>query len=43
VHDVAEAMILRQLQLEAPFNRVFIARVVDDLLLPLLHMKRSRA
>jgi AcrR family transcriptional regulator len=43
VHDVAEAMILRQLQLGAPFDRAFIVRVVDEVLLPLLRGKRSRA
>ncbi len=36
VHDVAEALILRQLQLGAPFDDAFIARVVDRILLPLL-------
>jgi AcrR family transcriptional regulator len=41
VHDVAEAMILRQLQTGSPFDGRFISRVVDDLLLPLLR-KRSR-
>jgi AcrR family transcriptional regulator len=42
VHDVAEAMILRQLQTGAPFDGAFISRVVDDVLLPLLQNKRSR-
>jgi AcrR family transcriptional regulator len=42
VHDVAEAMILRQLQTGSPFDRAFIDRVVDDVLLPLLRKKRSR-
>jgi hypothetical protein len=40
VHDVAEAMVLRQLQTGAPFDDAFIARVVDDVLLPLLRRKR---
>ena len=43
VHDVAEAMILRQLQMEAPFDRAFMVRVVDDVLLPLLQHQRGRA
>ncbi len=42
VHDVAEAMILRQLQTASPFDDAFISRVVDQLLLPLLRQKRSR-
>jgi len=42
VHDVAEAMILRQLQTGSPFDGRFISRVVDDVLLPLLRRKRSR-
>jgi AcrR family transcriptional regulator len=42
VHDVAEAMILRQLQTGSPFDGTFTARVVDDVLLPLLRQKRSR-
>jgi AcrR family transcriptional regulator len=41
-HDVAEAMILRQLQTGAPLDAAFISRVVDDVLLPLLRKKRSR-
>lgn len=36
VHDVAEAMIQRQLQVGAPFDETFIHRVVDDILLVLL-------
>jgi AcrR family transcriptional regulator len=36
VHDVAEAMIQRQLQAGSPFNQRFIERVVDGVLLPLL-------
>lgn len=35
IHDVAEAMILRQLQIGAAFDARFIARVVDRVLLPL--------
>jgi AcrR family transcriptional regulator len=42
VHDVAEALVLRQLQTGAPFDDAFIARVVDDVLLPLLRKKRAR-
>jgi AcrR family transcriptional regulator len=42
VHDVAEAMILRQIQTGSPFDGAFISRVVDDVLLPLLRKKRSR-
>jgi AcrR family transcriptional regulator len=42
VHDVAEALVLRQLQTGAPFDGKFIARVVDDVLLPLLRKKRAR-
>jgi AcrR family transcriptional regulator len=41
IHDVAEAMILRQLQTGSPFDRAFISRVVDRVLLPLLGQKRS--
>lgn len=43
VHDIAEAMILRQLQLRLPFDEAFIDRVVDRILLPLMRRKRSRA
>jgi hypothetical protein len=42
VHDVAEAMVLRQLQTGAPFDRAFVARVVDEVLLPLLRRRRAR-
>ncbi len=44
VHDVAEAMILRQLQLEAPFDDAFVLRVVDGVLLPLLapHLRKAK-
>ena len=42
VHDAAEAMSLRQLQLAAPFDDAFIRRVVDDVLLPLLRPKSRR-
>ncbi|AXI04130.1 TetR/AcrR family transcriptional regulator [Aquirhabdus parva] len=38
IHDVAEAMIIRQVQLERPFDDAFIFRVVDDILLPLLEI-----
>ncbi|WP_225731441.1 MULTISPECIES: TetR/AcrR family transcriptional regulator [unclassified Nocardia] len=37
VHDVAEAMILRQLQIGAGFGAAFTTRLVDDVLLALLH------
>ncbi|MET8429264.1 TetR/AcrR family transcriptional regulator [Nocardia sp. NPDC004860] len=36
IHDVAEAMIMRQLQIGAPFDTAFIDRLVDDVLLVLL-------
>jgi AcrR family transcriptional regulator len=42
VHEVAEAMISRQLQTGSAFDDTFIRRVVDDVLLPLLGKKRSR-
>jgi AcrR family transcriptional regulator len=42
VHDVAEALVLRQLQMSLPFNDAFITRVVDHVLLPLLKPKRRR-
>lgn len=42
VHDVAEALILRQLQLGLAFDDAFIARVVDRVLLPLLKPQRRR-
>lgn len=41
VHDVAEALILRQLNTASPFDDAFICRVVDDVLLPLLRRKRG--
>ncbi|RDI69092.1 TetR/AcrR family transcriptional regulator [Nocardia pseudobrasiliensis] len=41
IHDVAEAMILRQLQLGAGFDEPFITRLVDDILLALLHTERA--
>jgi AcrR family transcriptional regulator len=37
IHDVAEAMILRQLQIGAGLDDTFITRLVDDVLLVLLH------
>lgn len=44
VHDVAEALIVRQLQTGAPFDDAFIARVVDRVVLPLLGTKpKARA
>ncbi|WP_338867924.1 TetR/AcrR family transcriptional regulator [Myxococcus stipitatus] len=43
VHDVAEALVLRQMHIGAPFNARFIHRVVDGALLPLLgHSKRGK-
>lgn len=42
IHDVAEAMIIRQLQLGQPFDDAFILRVVDGVLLPLLQPNRGR-
>jgi AcrR family transcriptional regulator len=42
VHEVAEAMLLRQIQLGHPLDEAFIARVVDELLLPLLRRKGAR-
>jgi len=43
VHDVAEAMVIRQLQVGAVLDRAFISRVVDGVLLPLLrpHAKKG--
>ncbi|MFD0000606.1 TetR/AcrR family transcriptional regulator [Nocardia sp. NPDC127526] len=37
MHDVAEAMIMRQVQIGAGFDAAFIDRLVDDVLLVLLH------
>jgi len=42
VHDVAEAMIMRQLQAGLPFDDEFVARVVDRLLLPLLKFRKRK-
>ncbi|HYQ15855.1 MAG TPA: TetR/AcrR family transcriptional regulator [Polyangiaceae bacterium] len=42
VHDVAEALILRQLQRGLPFDAAFCRRVVDRVLLPLLAQPRSK-
>jgi hypothetical protein len=36
VHDIAEAIIQRQLQAGSPFDTAFIRKVVDRVLLPLL-------
>jgi len=36
IHDVAEAMILRQMHLDRPVDADFSARLIDDVLLPLL-------
>ena len=36
VHDVAEAMVLRQLRVGAPLDAAFVRRVVDRVILPLL-------
>lgn len=43
VHDVAEALVLRQLQLDLPFDTAFIERTVDRVLLPLLSPRKGRA
>jgi len=43
VHDVAEAMIQRQVQLNAAFDNGFISRVVDDVLLVLLQQGGPRS
>lgn len=43
VHDVAEALMLRQAQTGAPFDARFVRRVVDQVLLPLLEKKRGRS
>jgi AcrR family transcriptional regulator len=40
IHDVAEALILRQLQLGLRFDAAFVARVVGRVLLPLLTPRR---
>ncbi|MGC4093159.1 MAG: TetR/AcrR family transcriptional regulator [Polyangiaceae bacterium] len=42
IHDVAEAMVLRQLQLGAPLNRAFVLRLVDQVILPLLGKDKKR-
>lgn len=42
VHDVAEAMVLRQLQIGEPLDDAFVARLVDDVLLVLLHRRENR-
>ena len=36
IHDVAEAMILRQMHLDRPIDPEFSARLIDDVLLALL-------
>jgi len=41
VHEVAEAMVMRQLQAGFPFDDDFITRVVDQVLLPLLRPRIS--
>lgn len=41
VHEVAEAMVIRQLQAGFPFDDAFITRVVDQVLLPLLRPRIS--
>ncbi|MEV6099112.1 TetR/AcrR family transcriptional regulator [Nocardia sp. NPDC051981] len=41
IHDVAEAMIMRQLQIGAPFDSAFIDRLVDDVLLVLLQHRET--
>jgi AcrR family transcriptional regulator len=42
IHDVAEALIQRQLSVGAPFDDAFISRVVDDVLLVLLANRGAR-
>jgi AcrR family transcriptional regulator len=42
VHEVVEALILRQLQTRLPFDDAFIARVVDRVVLPLLKPTPAR-
>ncbi|MUL45189.1 TetR/AcrR family transcriptional regulator [Mycobacterium sp. CBMA293] len=39
IHDVAEAMILRQMHLDRPIDPVFSARLIDDVLLVLLGVR----
>lgn len=41
IHDVAEAMIVRQLQTDVGFDDAFITRLVDDVLLVLLRGRPS--
>jgi AcrR family transcriptional regulator len=41
IHDVAEAMILRQVHLDLPVDAEFSARLVDDVLLVLLGVTRQ--
>ncbi|RJO73610.1 TetR/AcrR family transcriptional regulator [Nocardia panacis] len=43
IHDVAEAMILRQLQTGGGFDAPFITRLVDDVLLVLLNKRGESA
>ncbi|MUL74803.1 TetR/AcrR family transcriptional regulator [Mycolicibacterium sp. CBMA 226] len=40
IHDVAEAMILRQIHLDRPIDAAFSERLIDDVLLPLLGSAR---
>ena len=42
IHDVAEAVVVRQLQAALAFDGAFILRVVDGLLMPLLATKGHR-
>jgi len=42
IHDVAEALILRQLQRGLPFDEAFCGRVVDRVLVPLLGGDRRK-
>jgi AcrR family transcriptional regulator len=41
IHDVAEAMLLREIQMGLPFDDAFMERVVDDVLLRLLEQRKS--
>lgn len=42
LHEVAEALLIRQLQRGAPLNPSFARRVVDQVLLPLIASARAR-
>jgi hypothetical protein len=42
LHEVAEALVIRQLQRGAPLDAAFARRVVDRVLLPLIEAARAR-